>query len=267
MNYEVRQLGKDTWMIRSMMVQMFLIAGTEKAMLIDTGAGMGDLKAQVEKLTDKPLIVVNTHGHVDHAGGNFQFKEVWMHADDFSAADWMCTLSERQEYVRSRLAVFAPEQTQEAVDSLQPCADYEKKALTEGQVFDLGDRELEVIFTPGHTHGSVCFLDRRYRRIFTGDTVNYGMLLQKSYECTALSVYVESLKKLLARGGEFDTVLRCHGEPVGTKGDIQIVMGMVQRIISGEVSGEHFVNPMRDCWNYNFGQKYSVSYDGPDAEL
>lgn len=201
MNYEVRQLGKDTWMIRSMMVQMFLIAGTEKAMLIDTGAGMGDLKAQVEKLTDKPLIVVNTHGHVDHAGGNFQFKEVWMHADDFSAADWMCTLPERQEYVRSRLAVMAPEHTQEALDSLQPCADYEKKALTEGQVFDLGDRELEVIFTPGHTHGSVCFLDRRYRRIFTGDTVNYGMLLQKSYECTALSVYVESLKKTsCARG-------------------------------------------------------------------
>ena len=76
MKYEVQQLGRQTWMIRSMMVQMFLIEGDEKAMLIDTGAGMGDLKAQVESMTDKPLIVVNTHGHVDHAGGNFQFEEV-----------------------------------------------------------------------------------------------------------------------------------------------------------------------------------------------
>lgn len=121
MKYTVVQLGKDTWMIRSMMVQMFLIAGEKQAMLLDTGVGMGDLKAQVEKLTDKPVIVVNTHGHVDHAGGNFQFDEVWLHADDFSASDWMCTLPERQEYVRSRLAVYAPEMTQDALDSLQPC--------------------------------------------------------------------------------------------------------------------------------------------------
>ena len=103
MKYEVTQLGKGTWMIRSMMVQMFLIEGDETAMLIETGAGMGDLKAQVEKLTDKPLIVVNTHGHVDHAGGNFQFPQVWLHEDDFHASDWMCTLEERQGYVRSRL--------------------------------------------------------------------------------------------------------------------------------------------------------------------
>ena len=266
MKYTVVQLGKDTWMIRSMMVQMFLIAGEKQAMLLDTGVGMGNLKAQVEKLTDKPVIVVNTHGHVDHAGGNFQFDEVWLHADDFSASDWMCTLPERQEYVRSRLAVYAPEMTQDALDSLQPCRPYQKRALTDGQVFDLGGREVEAIFTPGHTHGSVCFLDRAYRRIFTGDTVNDGMLLQKSYECTPLSTYVASLKKLLARGQAFDTTLRCHGEPVGTKGDISTLIDMVQGIIDGRNVCTHFVNPMRDCWNYFFGH-YSISCDGPDAEL
>lgn len=266
MKYEVTQLGKGTWMIRSMMVQMFLIEGDETAMLIDTGAGMGDLKAQVEKLTDKPLIVVNTHGHVDHAGGNFQFPQVWLHEDDFHASDWMCTLEERQGYVRSRLAVFAPDMAETAVASLQPCAPYEKLALTEGQVFELGNRPIEVIFTPGHTHGSVCFFDKKYRRIFTGDTINDGMLLQKSYECTALSTYVASVKKLLARRKEFDTILRCHGQPVGTHGDMFTLIDMVQGIIDGKNECTHFVNPMRDCWNYNFG-RYSISCDGPDAEL
>jgi hypothetical protein len=120
--------------------------------------------------------------------------------------------------------------------------------------------------TPGHTHGSVCFFDKKYRRIFTGDTINDGMLLQKSYECTALSTYVASVKKLLARRKEFDTILRCHGQPVGTHGDMFTLIDMVQGIIDGKNECTHFVNPMRDCWNYNFG-RYSISCDGPDAEL
>ena len=86
MEYFVKDLGRKTWLIDEYhAVQMFLIEGDEKAMLIDTGAGIGDLKAQVEKLTDKPLIVVNTHGHVDHTGGNMQFDEVWM---DLKTWNW-----------------------------------------------------------------------------------------------------------------------------------------------------------------------------------
>ena len=83
MNFIVTDLGRKTWQIDSYhAVSMFLIEGDESAMLIDTGAGIGDLKAQVEQLTDKPVIVVNTHGHLDHTGGNMQFKEVWVDPDD-----------------------------------------------------------------------------------------------------------------------------------------------------------------------------------------
>ena len=58
---------------------IWLVEGREKALLVDTGLGVGDLRGEVEALTDKPVIVANTHGHGDHSGGNYAFDRVYMH--------------------------------------------------------------------------------------------------------------------------------------------------------------------------------------------
>lgn len=59
-----------------------LIVGKEKALLFDTGYGIGDLKQVVKSITELPIIVVNSHGHLDHMGGNYQFEETYIHEDD-----------------------------------------------------------------------------------------------------------------------------------------------------------------------------------------
>ena len=62
---------------------MDLIIGREKALLIDTGNGYADIAEAVRKVTQLPLIVVNTHGHLDHTCGNYFFdQEIYIHPDD-----------------------------------------------------------------------------------------------------------------------------------------------------------------------------------------
>lgn len=79
-SYTAWQAKEGTWFINFMngTENMYLLEGSEKALLIDTGYGAGNLRAFVEKLTDKPIIVVNTHYHPDHAAGNGEFEEVYM---------------------------------------------------------------------------------------------------------------------------------------------------------------------------------------------
>jgi hydroxyacylglutathione hydrolase len=67
-SYMSWKLNENTWIINFMngSQNMYLLEGREKALLIDTGWGAGNLRALVEKLTSKPVIVTNTHGHLDH---------------------------------------------------------------------------------------------------------------------------------------------------------------------------------------------------------
>lgn len=76
--FRIIPLEKDLWAINEIdKTVMYVINGTERALLLDTGLGLTDLKEEVLKLCgEKSLIVVNTHAHVDHNSGNYQFEEV-----------------------------------------------------------------------------------------------------------------------------------------------------------------------------------------------
>ena len=118
---------------------LYLLEGDHGALLIDTGWGCGDLRRYVGGLTDKPVVVVNTHGHLDHAGGNGQWPEVHMHADAAMDADRIPPMPGRRE---------------------MPYPDYSKAFVEDGSVFDLGGRYVEVIAIPAHARGSIALLDR-----------------------------------------------------------------------------------------------------------
>lgn len=75
-DYPIRKIADDTYMISDFgIANCYLLIGEERALLIDCGLGIGDIKGAVEKITDKPILVVATHGHVDHAGGDGQLKK------------------------------------------------------------------------------------------------------------------------------------------------------------------------------------------------
>jgi hydroxyacylglutathione hydrolase len=208
--FSVKEVLPRVWVIDDhKAVNMYLVIGSDSAMLIDTGMGSADLLAQVRKLTHKPLIVVNTHGHPDHAGADFQFDKIYVHPAD-SAAVRACNLPESRVSAATNMLRGAVPQPGELYKG--PEKHFNMVALKDGYTFNLGDHHIKVIETPGHTPGSICLLDKEYKILFTGDNDNTAVWLFLP-TCSPLSVYYNTLQKLAARLTEFDTLLPGHGLP------------------------------------------------------
>lgn len=211
--FSATKAGEGVWTISDHGADnMYLVEGKDRALLIDTGLGAARLNAFVKTLTAKPVIVVNTHGHPDHAGGNFEFKAVYAHPADFSAIQDLGTKESRTGAVKNaakgKLAsdMISMDEAAKALPAqLLPIAD--------GYVFDLGGRRLEVIESPGHTPGEVLLLDAANKALFTGDNSNtlVWLFLPNS---RPLEVYLQSLRKLQKRAGEFTTIYPGHGAPL-----------------------------------------------------
>ena len=79
MSYEVIQMNQNTWRIEDMGVRFFLLTGTDKALLIDSGMTVSNAKDIAAGLTDLPISLLNTHADRDHIGSNEQFESFYMH--------------------------------------------------------------------------------------------------------------------------------------------------------------------------------------------
>ena len=159
----IRQIDEHTWEGNGHLMSnetIYLLEGTEKALLIDAGTKIDDLDKIVAGITRKPVTLVATHVHPDHTGSAIDyFPEIWINAADM---------------------VGVPE--------FMP--DYKGKInyLEDGQVFDLGGRRIEVIFTPGHTPGSASFFEMDGRKWgYSGDAFGSGNLLLTTNFSTLLA--------------------------------------------------------------------------------
>jgi hydroxyacylglutathione hydrolase len=238
--FKIKKINETIWRIADGEIDnIYLVFGKDKALLIDNGVGAYDLQKFATSITDLPLILVNTHSHPDHTGSLFQFPEVYAHPDDFE----MIRFFSRPE---RKMKIPAP-------DSLRyPVTDSTFLAkllpVTDGYVFDLGDRKLEVVHVPGHTKGSICLLDRKDKFLFTGDNDN-GLVWLHTLDALPLEIYLRSLQKLTAREKEFSTLLPAHGDPID-KEFIKEQITCVKEIISGKCVGkpyESFVGPGLVC--------------------
>ncbi len=178
--YQASEVDDGVWRIDEHgSVNMYLVVGKKKALMIDTGLGEAGLDAVVASITDLPVIAVNTHGHEDHSGGNRFFKTIYAHKADMSVV---------KRYAPGKK--FAE--------------------IGDGYVFDLGGRKLSVILTPGHTAGSLCLVDDKKKILFSGDNNNTHVWLFL-YESLSVEEYLASLERLIARSAEFETILPGHG--------------------------------------------------------
>lgn len=192
------KIKPDTWVITNRWQNfMYLLIGEEKALLIDSGYGEGNLREFVEQITDKPVMVLNTHGHFDHTGGNAWWTEAWMSENAVPIA--------RQ--------TFSQEQ-QEWFDS-KPHKDYRENIVKDGDLIDLGNRVVEIIAIPAHNESSIAILDRNTRLLFVGDELESGQVLlfvrNKNISLRDVAAaHKANMEKLKARRPEYDAICPAH---------------------------------------------------------
>jgi hydroxyacylglutathione hydrolase len=234
--FKVHQVAAGVWRIDDHGGDnVYLVVGSDRALLIDTGTGAGDLAACVRQITRLPLTVVNTHAHPDHMGGNFQFDRVSAHPDDFAM---ISHFSKRESGAR-------------ALERLLP--------VSAGHVFDLGGQRLEVIETPGHTKGSICLLDAAHKRLFTGDNDNSLVWLFLK-DCLPLEAYLKTLQSLQKRGSEYETILPGHGEPIDSA-FIGEQIACAESILSGACKGEPYQNTFGIAARVCTHKRASITFD------
>lgn len=200
---------------------MYLLEGEERAALIDSGLGFGSLGKTVRALTQKPVLLLLTHGHVDHSMGAGEFEEFWM-----NPLDRGIFLLHSAPVLRQTELELSPLARQGADWTIQPAADPDRfHSLTDGSHFDLGGATLEAFSCPGHTPGSMVLLCPEERVLFSGDAFSNSTLL---LDPAALTVeeYLEALLALRPRlAGRFGRVLEAH-----TTGELppDIVDGVIE---------------------------------------
>lgn len=208
--FTVKEIFSKVWVIDDhRAVNVYLTEGKDSAMLIDTGIGAADIMSLVKKLTAKPLIVVNTHGHPDHAGGNYQFPKIYINAADTAAARKSASTESRAEAAKNMLRGATPGEDEKYKGEEMHSVFV---TINNGHIFDLGGRKIEVIATPGHTPGSICLEDKDNKLLFSGDNNNTAVWLFLP-ESTSLNTYLMSLRNLAARIQEFKNLLPGHGIP------------------------------------------------------
>lgn len=205
--YQVCEIARDTYVINEAgMAAMFLVIGKKRALLIDTGVGLIDLPKLVNRLTPLPYDVVLTHGHLDHIGAASQFDTVYIHPLD-AASLQPIDYDAIANYVDLLLGMGAKDVYHCTSQDIKRTSKMPKLLeLKEGMCFDLGDRILEVIETPGHTAGSCSLIDHRERILFSGDACNVNLL------CLEQSVQTlqQGLLKIKAHEAEFDRNFNGH---------------------------------------------------------
>ena len=189
-------------------VFMYLVKGSEGALLIDTGCGIGNLKEFVEGLTELPLTVVCTHGHMDHAGGTEQFDSVYLSPEDVELTFTHCTVENRKEY-----ALMALKGQKDIFDGVRfaPVRTRTYEPLQPGQEFSLGGITVRAIPLKGHTQGSMCMLFCEERSILFGDACNPSVFLFDR-ETSSVEEYREELKLFRRYEQFYDTVWLSHGD-------------------------------------------------------
>jgi len=197
--FTIEQLDKETYSISEYRhweeTHCYLLNGSERSLLIDTGLGICDIHEQVIKLTDKPIVAIATHIHWDHLGGHKFFPQFYAHQNELHwlRGEFPLTLEQIKSMVVDRCEL--PEGYD--VNKYEFFQGTPTKVLNDNEVIDLGDRCVQIVHTPGHSPGHMCFWEKERGYLFTGDLV-YKDTLFAYFPSTDPEAYLNSLERVAA---------------------------------------------------------------------
>lgn len=197
-------IDSRTWQFDEQGVRFFLLAGDERALLVDSGMQTHDARDLAERVCSVPISLFHTHCDRDHVGSDAQFDEV----------------------------MVSP------MELVHPEAPHDSRVVVpiwDGDVIDLGGREVEVIALPGHTPGSVALLDRTSGMLFSGDPIQRDGRIYMFGPMRSMAAYIHSLRRLSVRASEIASIWPCHATcPVGADVLDELIAG-AEAVERGEV--------------------------------
>ena len=215
---------------------IYLVEGSTKALLIDVGTKIPNLDKIVASLTDKEIILVATHVHPDHTGSAVNlFDEIWINAGDYPS------VATQMKGYKGKISF-----------------------LQDGQVFDLGGREIEVIFTPGHTPGSTSFFDKAAGYGFSGDAFGSTNLLLSTNFSTLIATTTRVTEYMEKNGIRFTYSGHYHGDNPETLQRVKDLTRMSREVLSGERQGKKNLGMMGlNAYVEDFG--VTIRYRDPEG--
>ena len=250
-------------------VNSWLIEGSKGAVLFDTGLGVANIRTVAEEITPHKLLVVNSHYHFDHTGGNRFFDEFAIHrmgADLVSKSSPPELAEGYMAYTKRLLEAWGPYREADdlyfhlltAERMIRPFPeefdpnDYTvvpsipTRLLDDGDVLDLGGRTLQVLHTPGHSPDCICLLDEKNGLLFGGDTINTGPIYAQLND-SDLEKFARSTARLAEMADNYRRVFVCHflrfDEPAAL---VREIAAGFQALLAGDV----FIRDNVDCLNY-----------------
>ena len=251
--YPCVQIAPGTWEINEFDgVSMFLLVGETRALLIDTGIGIGDLSAFIRTLSNLPLDVLIAHNHRDHAGGAAAFEKVYISSLDAKMGPMLRPLTaweSRLQFAKHTCEVH-PDREYPWTEGDLPVFDKEPEVICieDGYVFNLGGRTATCVWTPGHTPGSLSVIDSQTRYLFCSDACNgilgLGVRPIAGMRHATLEEALEGLERLWAMDFDHERVYNGHtdfrmpGEPLN-KEIYPAAMKSMREVLSGSYVSRH----------------------------
>jgi glyoxylase-like metal-dependent hydrolase (beta-lactamase superfamily II) len=288
--FYTREVARGVWLIAEPQhVYTWLVEGTDRAVILDTGMGFEPIRPVAEALASAPVSVVNTHYHFDHVGGNHEFDHIAIHEigaplieqdvprevlDEYlDYADRQLEATEKfravdREYLWLLTAESDPRPFPSDFDRTQwrIRPSHANETLSDGQKIELGGRSLTVIHAPGHSPDGICLLEEREGLFFGGDSLNAGPIYAH-FPDSDLDTLASSTRRLADLSDQVRVAMFHHyGRPVAEPGLFSEVADGVEGVRVGEVPLSPAVDiigtPMLEARFDHF----SVSVADPDAD-
>lgn len=192
----------------------YLIIGTKKALLFDSGNGLGSISSVVKELTKLPVTVLNSHTHYDHIGGNHEFDNILALETEYTL--YWAKNGWSHDLVKNEVApdAFCMEKLPDLDTATYHIKPFSISTfINDGHIIDLGQRTLEVISVPGHTSDAIALLDREHGYLWTGDTF-YEAAIWLFFDGTDLEAYEKSIRKLADLSTSLKKLFPAHNTPI-----------------------------------------------------